>query len=298
MSVRIDPNLAPTLLEAIEQARQQQSQAIEQLASGRSVNRPADNPTAAAALVLNHVQAAQNDQFQRNIAHFQGLFQVADAALNSAVQLMTRAVQLGTQAANGTLSDADRQAIAAELEGIRQQMIGIANTTYQGEYIFAGTAVSTVPFVADSTTPDGVRYQGNAAQNTIMLLNGETMATNLPGNQIFQNPGGNVFGALNQMMTALQTGSDPSGALQSLQAAFAQLNQQRVFYGNALNQLQSANNFLQQENVQLSMQENDLVGIDPAQAASNLVQAETDANAVLSAAGRILNRPTLFDFLS
>lgn len=298
MTIRVDPNLAPALLDAIELSRQQQAQAVEQISSGRAVNRPGDDPPAAAALVINHFQAAQDDQFLRNITYFQGLFQVADAALNSAVQLMTRAIQLGTQAANGTLTESDRQAIAGELTGIREQMLGIANTVYQGEHIFAGTAVNVVPFVTDPAAPGGVTYQGNSEMNSIRLMSGETMTINLPGNQIFLNPAGNVFTALTQTIATLQTGGDLQAAVQSLQSAFAQLNQQRVFYGNALNQLQSASTFLQQEQVQLSTQENALVGANLAQAASQLAQAETAANAVLTAAGRILNRPNLFDFLA
>jgi hypothetical protein len=71
----------------------------------------------------------------------------------------------------------------------------------------------------------------------------------------------------------------------------------RVFFGNGLSQLQNATSFLNQEQVELSTQENNLVGADMAQVVSNYSQAQVQQQAVLSAAGKILGQPTLFDYL-
>jgi flagellar hook-associated protein 3 FlgL len=296
VALRVDPNLAPDLLNAIEVSLAQQNTAIQQLSTGRSVNAPSDDPSATAALVLNQTQAGQNDTFQRNIDSLQGMFQTADSTLSSAVELMTKAISLGTEGANGTLNASDQQAIAAQLQGILNEMVGLANTSYQGEYLFSGTAVNVVPFAVNGSGV--VTYQGNTNTNSLEILNGQTLQLNVPGSQIFSNPSGDVFGSLEQMITALQTGTGIDAANTAVQNAFQELNQQRVFYGNGLNRMSSATAFLNRENVQLNQQQNNLIAVDAAKAATDLSQAEMQNQAVLVATGKVLNHPDLFSYLA
>jgi flagellar hook-associated protein 3 FlgL len=296
VALRVDPNLAPDLLNAIEVSLAQQNTAIQQLSTGRSVNAPSDNPSATAALILNQTQAGANDTFQRNINSLQGMFQAADSTLSSAVQLMTKTISLGTEGANGTLTASDQQAIAVEVQGVLNQMVGLANTSYQGEYLFSGTAVNTVPYATNAA--GAITYQGNTNTNSLEIVNGQTMQLNVPGSQIFSNSGGDILGSLQQLITALQTGTGIDAANTAVQNAFQELNQQRVFYGNGLNQMSSATNFLNSENVQLSQQQNNLIAVDPAKAATDLSQAELQNQAVLAATGKVLNNPTLFSYLA
>jgi len=76
-----------------------------------------------------------------------------------------------------------------------------------------------------------------------------------------------------------------------------QVSTQRVFYGNALNQINLSENFLNQDKVNLSSQENALIGADAAAAASQLSQAQTAYQAELAATARVLNLPSLLNFL-
>src|SRR5215475_13899833 len=104
MSIRLNPNILPDLLASIAQSRQNQSTATLQIASGRRVNQLSDDPAAVASLVGNHNQAGQDDQFLQNINTLQARFQVADSTLSNVVTVLTRAISLGTEGANGTLS--------------------------------------------------------------------------------------------------------------------------------------------------------------------------------------------------
>ncbi len=81
-----------------------------------------------------------------------------------------------------------------------------------------------------------------------------------------------------------------------LRNALDMVSRQRVFYGNTLNQLNAQKSYLQQESVNLSTQENSLVGIDVSEAAIDLTQAETANSATLSAAARVLPQ-SLLDYL-
>ena len=95
---------------------------------------------------------AQIDQFLTNISDAQGKLQAADSALNNAVQVLTTAITVGTEGANGTMSTSDRQALAQQVQGLQQQMLGLANTSYQGVYVFAGTNVTSPPFAQDQSS--------------------------------------------------------------------------------------------------------------------------------------------------
>ncbi len=297
MALRVNPDLSTDLLSSIQLSQSQQNAALQQIATGRRVNSLSDDPAASSAVMFNHAESAKADQYLSNINTMQGLFQVTDSTLSSAVNLMARAVQLAVQGANGTLNDSDRQAIAVEVSSLQQQMLSLSNLSYQGSYVFAGTNVHTQPFTLDPNSASGVAYNGNTNVNTVDLLNGQQMTTNVPGSQIFLNPAGSIFDALQNLLTALQTDANIGAASSTLQTAASQLYTQRVFYGNGLQQMESATTFLDQEKVEFSTQENSLVGADLAKVATNLSQAQASSSAVLTATGKILNRNNLFDFL-
>jgi flagellar hook-associated protein 3 FlgL len=296
--MRINPNITSDILTAISQAEMQQQKAVQEVATGKRVSVPSDDPAAAAALVQNLAQASQTDQYLQNTSSVEGLLQTGDSALSSVVTVLNQAIGLGVQGTTGTLSASDRQAVAQQVQGIFNQVVQLANSSYQGNYIFAGTATTAPPFVIDPTQPSGVQYNGNAGANNVEIANGRSIQINLPGSQVFQSAGGDVMGSLQQLITALQTGNTTASgtATTQLRSALDSLSQQRVFYGNAINQLTSNQSFLQQEKVNLQTQQNGLVGIDTAQAATDLSQAEMAYNAGLAAAAKVLP-PSLMDYL-
>ncbi|MGD0907238.1 MAG: flagellar hook-associated protein FlgL [Candidatus Acidiferrales bacterium] len=297
MSTRINPNILPDMLAAMEAAQQNAQNASQEVSTGKSVNNPGDNPAAVAALVINDAQTSQDAQFQTNIGDLQSKFQVADSVLNSASQVLTSAISLGTQGATGTLTTADRQSIAAQVAGLQQQMLSLANTSYQGAYIFAGTDVTTQPFTQNSSAPSGVTYSGNSAVTNVEISQGQSIQTNLPGDQVFANSAGNAFAALHDLTNALNSGTGIAAANTEVQNAFNQLNNQRVFYGNSLSQLQSTESFLSQDTVNLSQQQNTLIGANLTQAISDLSQSQTAEQASLSATAQILNLPNLLQYI-
>lgn len=297
MSIRVNPNILPDLVSSIEQVQQEAQTATQELATGRSINNLSDNPAAAAALVGNDALTSENDQYLTNLTDLQGKFQAADSALNNAVQLMTTAISVGTEGANGTLSAADRQAIAQQVQGLQQQMLALANTSYEGTYIFAGTNVTTQPFVQNSVSSSGVQYNGNDGVTTVQIGEGQSMQTNVGGDQIFTNANGNVFKAINDLANALNSGTGIDAANTEVQQAFSQLTTQRVFYGNALDRVQNSQSYLNQEQVNLSTQQNQLVGANMTQVIANESQAQVAEQAAVSATAQILSLPTLLNYI-
>jgi len=295
--MRVNPNPLPDLLSALEQAQQQINTDEQQVASGQSVNVPSDNPANAAMLVENANQTATADQYLRSLGSIQGEMQNADSALNSVVTILQRAISLGTEGANGTNNDSDRQAIASELQGIQSQLVSLANLSYQGNYVFAGTATQTAPFVLDSDSPSGVDYVGNSDSNQIAVGDNLNVQTNLPGSELFSNPSNNVFQAIQDLITSLQNGTNIASAVSELSSAYDYINTQRVFYGNAIDQLNTQQTYLNSETTQLAQQQTNLGGTNLPQAITNLESSETADQATLETISQT-EQNNLFSYLS
>jgi flagellar hook-associated protein 3 FlgL len=293
--MRVNPNFSPTLLDDLSQVQSQEQNDIEELATGRSVNMPSDNPSAAAADVQNRALQGQNDQYLQNTTNLEGTLQTADSALSSVVTALNQAISLGVQGGNGGVSPAQQQAIAEQVQSIQSQVVQLANASYQGSYIFGGTKTQTPPFALDATQPSGVSYSGNSGTNTVEIAQGETMQVNLPGSQLFQGSGGSVMGSLQQLVTALQSGNSNniSAATTQITNSLSYLSQQRVFYGSAVTQLTNNQAFLQKEQVSLQTQDNSLVGADLATVATNLAQAQTAQQAALEALAQVIPQSLL-----
>jgi flagellar hook-associated protein 3 FlgL len=286
----------PDLLEALNQSQLETQQAMLEISSGRSVNQPSDNPTAAALLVENNDQATFNSGYLQSIGTVQGQLSTADSTLSSVVTALQRAISLGVEGANGTLSDSDRASIANELQGIQSQLVSLSNASYQGRYVFAGTNTNTPPFVVDNTVPSGVRYVGNTDVNQVSIGNGNKLAVNQPGSQLFSATGNDVFLAINNLIQSLQSNTGIGAAVTSLGAANSYLSAQRVFYGNASNQAQSQSTYLNTAKLQIAQQQNTLGGADLAAAATNLARSQIDTQATLATISK-LTQNNLFSYL-
>lgn len=296
MGVRINPDLISTMLAGVGLDQQQEDQAITELSSGRKVNQPSDDPAAVAGFIVNNSQASAVNSYLSNISSLQATMQVADSTLNSVVTTLTQAISLGVEGEDSTMNQTDRNAIAQQVDGIQQQILEYANQSFQGNYLFAGTAVNVKPFVADPSSPSGVSYVGNTGVNNVEIGEGQAVPANLPGSQLFTAPGSDVFRALADLSSALKSDSNIPAAETEVQSAFDQVNAQRTFYGTILSRLNTASSFLNEESLQLTQEENNLVGADMASAASQLTQAETDLDATLAAGGKI-SQLNLFDYL-
>ncbi len=105
-----------------------------------------------------------------------------------------------------------------------------------------------------------------------------------------------MFLALNNLIVALQSNSGVQVAVTSLNTAASYLSAQRVFYGNAMNQVQSQTTYLNAAKLQIAQQQNTLGGVDMAAAANNLAQSQTDTQAALAAISKF-SQNNLFDYL-
>jgi flagellar hook-associated protein 3 FlgL len=297
--MRVNPNMVPDVLAAISQAQEAQDAALQQISTGRRVNQPSDDPATAAALVQNQSRGDAVDQYTQNGNTVLDMVQTADSALSSVVSDVNQAISVGVEGANGTMSDTDRQTLANQVAGTLSSVVSLANTSYGGIHLFGGTATTTVPFTADTTSTSGYQYNGNDGVNSVAIGDGYEVPVNVPGDQLFQHSGADLLGSLQQLVTALQGGDTTAigTATNQLRSALDCVNQERTFYGNVSNQINAQESFLQNETVSIKAQETSMAGVDMATAAANLSQAQIATQAALEAAAKVLPE-SLLNYLS
>jgi flagellar hook-associated protein 3 FlgL len=297
-SIRINPFPMPDLLAALEQLQQQTTNTTLELATGSTINKPSDNPSGAAQVIRLNEQSSQAASFQSSIGSINGQFSTADSTLSSVVSSLQSALSLGVEAAGGTLSPAQLADIATQLTSIQSQLLSLANTSYQGQYIFAGTS-TTQPFVLDPTQPSGVGYKGNAGTNSVTIGAGYQVQVNLPGSQVFGlgNATGDVFQAIGDLITSVQKNSGIGGAVNEIDTALNYVTTQRTFYDDGLNQTQTQQTYLNSQSLSLSQQLNTVTAANIATLASQLESEQTGQTATLEAIGNTPQK-SLFDYLA
>jgi flagellar hook-associated protein 3 FlgL len=284
--MRVNPNYVTSLAVALNASQATEQHLSEELSSGVRVNSVGEDPIAAGQNVMFLNQIRQDDSFTQSANLVTGRLQVADAALGSVVSQLTRAISLAIGADNGTRSANDVQAAANEIAGIRDEIMALANTSYQGQYIFAGTNTASVPFTTSgSTGPATTTYGGDNNLTYLRLPNGQQIPLNVPGNQIFQGPGSkDVFAALNNLIANYSSGTvDQAQAAVDTQALTSALNyvsQQRVLIDNSITRLGAASDAVTNEKTQLTVAQTNLMQADMAQVATRLSLAETQQTAL------------------
>lgn len=189
----------------------------EQLSSGRRVNNPSDDPIAASRSVVLAQTQAQSSQYAlaRTFAN-QGL-SMEENTLTSVTSTIQDAQTLIVYGSTGTLSDDDRGSIATQLEGLRSQLLNLANSKDgNGRYIFAGYKTDSAPFADNGS--GAVSYTGGTDAITQKVDTSRTMTVGHTGDDIFMSITGNatkepdgsasetnVFNMLDSAIAALKT---------------------------------------------------------------------------------------------
>ena len=296
--MNVNPNYIQQLTAALSRNTAQEQMLSGQISSGVRLAGLGDDPVAAAQNVQFSAQIAVDSTFTQTAATTTARMQVADSTLGSVVDQINQAISVATAGNNGTNNANDRSSVAAELTSIRDEILGLANTTYSGKYLFSGSQNSTPPFQLDtSTTPASVIYAGDNVVNHLSTPGGQSIATNLPGQQIFTSASGDLLGTLNSLIQEFSTGNTATTtALTSqLSAALAQVSTQRASLDGAINRFQSASSYASQEQTQLVSNQTNLLQADLPTVATRLSATTTQQSALESVIVAIEKQGTLFD---
>jgi flagellar hook-associated protein 3 FlgL len=284
--MRVDPNYIANLTAAVDQSASQEDTLTSELSSGLRVTSLSDDPVAVAQSTLFGGAIAQDDSFVQSAAGTTSQLQVADSTLGEVVTQVTSAIATAVSGNNGGLSASDLAGVAQSLSGVRDQVLSLANTSYQGQYLFGGSQGSTPPFTLDtSTNPATAVYNGDSNLQFVQTPTGQSIQVNLPGSSVFGSAGSGVLGALNQLISDFSGGATSATLTTdtgALTTALGQLSSQRSTLDSSLSRLQATSTYAQTESSELTVAQGTLVQADPATVASQLSTAETQHQALLS----------------
>ncbi len=188
-----------------------------QIASGRRINSPADDPLGAADATAIRSNVAQFEQFKDNQGHARYLLNLGESALAQFIASVQDVQDKLVAAGNGAYGDAERRMIAQELEGVLGRMVGLANSSDgAGGYLFAGARESAAPF---AQTGNAVDFRGDEILQRLEVAQDRFQQVKFSGDALFMKmrPGNGSFttaaAAANAGSGVIDTGSVQNPAL-------------------------------------------------------------------------------------
>ena len=295
--MRINETAMTQLVKTAATLSVQQTQIAQQLSSGVRVSALSDDPAAAGQSGTLSNTIAQADCFTSSAATARSRGQAADSALGAAVTQLTSAISIAVQGQTDTANASDRAAYANQLSSLRDTLLNLANSSYSGSYLFAGTATASAPFSIDSSGT--VTYAGNSQTSTLTDGNSGciSIATSANGSNIFLNASASIFSELQSAITALQSGNAPGAStVTGLRDSLSVVTAQRAGIDTNLNRVDAALTYTATQETYLKADQSKLIAADHVALASELSAAQTQRNALLSTIS-IVQKGSLFDYL-
>ena len=262
----------------ISSLQAEQSRLQQQISSGRRILTPSDDPVAAARALELQQAMSSNSQFASNRIIAQNHLNASESTLGNVSDLLLAAQSTLVGAGNPTYGDAQRGFIANELRGMRDQLVGLANTRDgAGNYLYSGFQSNTAPFVASAT---GATYQGDDGVQYLQVAGGRQMAINETGSNIFQ-AGSDIFATLDALATLLEAPITDQASKDALNAGLAthgealangldNILEARAVVGSKLKELDALEAAGQDLDLQFKQTLSDLQDLDYAQAISDI----------------------------
>jgi flagellar hook-associated protein 3 FlgL len=288
-----------------------------EITTGRRVNQPSDDPVAAAQERLRQSELSGIQSSQTTVTGVQARLASVESSLENMRSVLSRANELALEGANGSMSQVNRNAIAAEIDQLVKSVKDSANTKVDGDYVFSGTKSDTPPY-SDAT---GDTYQGDGGavlrdggtgvtlQNnpSFVAIGGGGISTPLTAEAVLGNGSasgdGKVLDALTQLSAHLRGGTtadlDAIGTtdLRALKANQDAISSAVSAVGAMTNRATAAASRLDDLEDGAKTKIDDLTGVDLAKALTEYQTQSAAYQASLKVGAQII-QPSLLQFLS
>lgn len=292
----------------LQRRQQSLSETQIQLTSGKRVQRPSDDPAAAAAAERALAAMTRSEGQQRALDAARTSMQLSESALGEAGDILGQARELMVSAGNASYSDQERLTVADNLRSLRNDLLAVANRSDgSGRYLFGGQGSDGQPLL---DAPGGVSYNGTTGG--MQAATGEAMPLSLDGRAVWlqapdpANAGSTVslFDALDQAIVALstsgrtsaQTAQTVSAGLAGIDATAGNLSNWRSAAGEALNRADNIGNRLSQTKLDAQSARSAAEDLDMVQAVSEFQSKQTGYDAALKTYSMV-QRMSLFDYI-
>lgn len=213
---------------SVADARDRALSAQRVASTGIRVEKPSDDPTAAAIGRRKTAEQARVAGMVQAATRGKSTIDSVDDGLSQVDELLARVQELAIQAANDTASAQDRASLAPEVKALREQILAVANTRIDGKYVMGGMQQDVAPFDTSGT------FVGDRTVPTIEVAPGVRAPISVAAGDVFAPASGlDVLGALDRLATALG-GNDIAGirtGIDDVTTATAQVSSARGALG-------------------------------------------------------------------
>lgn len=287
--------LANNMLRNLSNSYERLGKYQEQLATGKKISRPSDDPVVAMKGIAYREDLARVKQYQRNIGEVHNWIDSADDALDKVGLALQRVQELVVQASTDTATPEDRKKIADEIDQIQKHIVDVANTKVGGKYIFNGADTKNPLFIG-YPGETGFAVNGNQSDVEIEVFDGIKLDVNIDGKTLFTG----IIGMLDNLKTVLDdpnsTGNTISSHLSQVEAQQDALLAARSELGAKQNRVEMMENRLSTQEVIATKLMSNNEDIEYEKTITDLITQESVHRAALSVGARII-QPTLVDFL-
>jgi len=272
-----------------------------QIYTGKKIRRPSEDPVIAMRGIGYRTELTEIEQYKRNASGIWKWMDHADDALDKATKAIQRMEELAVQAANDSMTKDERQAIAREVEQLREQMVDIANSNVNGRYIFNGTETDKPPIIKVGEEEhanweiDTEAGDGRNQEVKVEISKGITIPVNINPDQLFDDE---LLQNMDNFLTALNENDQTviSESIKNLNDSMSKIIQGRAELGARMNRLELIEDRLEQQAIIAEDMMKSNEGVDFEEAVTNLLTQEVIHRAALSAGAKII-QPSLVDFL-
>lgn len=333
MATRIS-NLETTtvFIEQMYRQRVDLERSRQQISSGLRLEMPSDDPTRTSTVSQLQNTVLRLERHKERIAFSTNVLSQQDALLQAAGDIMVRAKEIASLAANETLAPELRAAMADEVFGLRDTLVGLANTKVDGVYIYGGADDDDPPFdaltytvPADPTLSEATRYvfdgeAGTEIQRRVKVGDSEEVQITTSGETVFAES----IGALERLGRCLKgydttldgtTGLPDGGGnaynfpadyrsqtnslarlIDASEAGRVNIEQERSSVGGRMNRLEQISQTIETVKAQAQESRSLIQDIDIFEAASTMANLQIGLEALL-ASGAQINNLSLLNFL-
>ena len=278
-----------------------------QLAQGKQIINPSDAPDQASTVQRLKSILTRQDSYQTALNTVQNRLQGEDSTLSSVSDLLIRAKEIAVQANNDTLSSDNRKALGVELQGLRDQMLSLANTKdTNGNYLFAGSKVSQPPFV--SVAGGSPQYVGDQTRMKVMVGENRSMPINRTGTDAFvpvnrtlpdgSTQGVGFFIVMDDLIKGVNTSDRPKmqGGLGELDTLLGGLSMARANIGSGLKGIEQQTSVIEDTVLNLKTTLSSVEDLDYASAITKMNQQMLSLEAAQSSFAKI-SQLNLFNYI-
>lgn len=269
------------------------------ISTGKQYLSPSENVLGLSKAQDYKVSINSNTIYKSNIDSTNAQLGYTEGVLDSVSSTLVRLQELTLRASNGTETASSRQSIQEEVSNLRDFMMSIANSQYQGKYVFSGYKTDTMPYDPSDLTRT---YQGDSGQKDVQVDSNNFIKANIAGDKIFEFATGagtvNMFNMLDTLYNDLQTNNVAGiqNTITQLDGATTNISNVRADLGSRMNTLDKLNYKLDTDNVILKSDLSKVEDADFAQAVSDLARSQTALQAMRESASRVISQ-SLLDFL-